>query len=263
MITESYDPSPTAVINPEDHIARIPEFPEVMVSCFSMTSFKKILEHYPHEAISSVTMANLEIPLYRIFYKGEQLGIFNAYVGAPGCVGILEELVAKGMRKLVLYGTCGVLDASIEDVAILIPTSAVRDEGTSYHYAEASEEILVNPRGKELFKHLLEKEQITFHEGKVWTTDAMYRETRDTLKKRQAAGCICVDMECSAVAAFAAFRKVEVFHFFYAADNLDSDQWESRSLSNHHKLDEKHTVSELALTFATLWMDSNKEDKRV
>ena len=49
-----------------------------------------------------------------------------------------EELFALGIESIVVFGTCGVLDSSIKDCAILLPTLAYRDEGTSFHYAQAS-----------------------------------------------------------------------------------------------------------------------------
>ena len=57
-------------------------------------------------------------------------------------------------------------------------------------------------------------------------------------------------MECSAVAALAQFRGKDVFQFFYAADNLDSEVWEERSLSNMAKLSVKDKVALLAMDFA-------------
>lgn len=89
-----------------------------------------------------------------------------------------------------------------------------------------------------------------FTEGKVWTTDAFYRETRAKFEKRKAQGCVCVDMECSALMALAQFRGIDVFEFFYAGDNLDREQWDPRSLSTHAKLDEKDRAAYLALELA-------------
>lgn len=89
-----------------------------------------------------------------------------------------------------------------------------------------------------------------FTEGKVWTTDAFYRETRAKVALRKAQGCVCVDMECSALMALAQFRGIDVFEFFYAGDNLDREQWDPRSLFTHAKLDEKDRAAYLALELA-------------
>ena len=45
-------------------------------------------------------------------------------------------------------------------------------------------------------------------------------------------GAICVDMECSAVAALAAYRGFELRHFFYAADHPRKKKWDIRTLSS-------------------------------
>ncbi len=135
-------------------------------------------------------------------------------------------------------------------VGLLIPNVAVRDEGTSYHYAKASDEIPVNPKYMDEFVEILNQQDCNYTIGKTWTTDAIYRETRDKVNRRKEAGCVCVEMECSAVAALAQFRDKEVFHFLYAADNLDSEVWDKRSLSNSDNLLEKDKVAFLAAELA-------------
>ena len=151
---------------------------------------------------------------------------------------------------MVVFGTCGVLDKSIDDLAIIIPNSAVRDEGTSYHYLKASREVEVNPKYKDEFIKLLKDHNYSYIEGKVWTTDAPYRETRKKVLARKEEGCICVDMECSAISALAKFRNKEIFQFFYAADNLDSAKWDKRSLGSTAKLSDKEKIGLLAIKFA-------------
>ena len=73
--------------------------------------------------------------------------------------------------------------------------------------------------------------------------DAIYRETPEKVRRRKQQGCVCVDMECSANAAAARFRDKDLVQFFYAADNLDAEKWEPRSLSNDSKLEEKDRIA--------------------
>ena len=56
-------------------------------------------------------------------------------------VGQLEELAARGFKNFIILGSCGVLDRSIEADKIILPAAALRDEGTSYHYAPPGDEI--------------------------------------------------------------------------------------------------------------------------
>lgn len=250
MILEEFDQNRKAIINPEDLIEPIEGFPQTAVSCFARETFARMLADFDHELITTTSMANIEIPIYRVFADGQELALFNAPVGASACVAILEDLIAFGMKRLVLFGTCGVLDEDIKETSIIIPTAALRDEGTSYHYQPASSEIAVNVGLQDFLVNFLEQRGISHSLGKVWTTDGIFRETADKLRRRKEAGAICVDMECSAVAALAAFRGIQACQFFYAADHLSEEAWDMRNLANHADLDEKDKVANLAIQIA-------------
>lgn len=252
MILEEFDESKKAVLNPEELISKIPEFPQVGVSCFSITLFNRIKEIFNPRKITETRIANMVIDIYEVTYNDKNIALYVSPVGASTCTAVYEDLIAMGLKKLVLFGTCGVLDRNIDDCSIIVPNVAIRDEGTSYHYMKPSDEVEVNITGKEKFESILQKHNYTYTEGKVWTTDAPYRETREKVKRRKEAGCICVDMECSAMAAVANFRGCEVFQFFYAADNLDSDNWDARSLGGNIKLDEKEKIALLSMEMAAI-----------
>ena len=79
----------------------------------------------------------------------------------------MEDLVAMGMKKLILFGTCGILEEQVKETSIIVPTIAVRDEGTSFHYAPAQNEISVNDRTLAKFLTYLQAENISFSKGKV------------------------------------------------------------------------------------------------
>ncbi|WMJ86315.1 nucleoside phosphorylase [Anaerocolumna sp. MB42-C2] len=250
MLLEEFDSNRNAVINAFDLIEPIQNFPQIAVSCFSRITFDRLLKELNGVPIATTGVANMEIPIYRVSYNGIEIALFISYVGAAGCVAVLEDLFAMGVEKIVLFGTCGVLDADIKDCSIIIPNVAVRDEGTSFHYATASDEINVNVKYQEEFIEILKSHKCSYTVGKVWTTDGIYRETREKVNKRKKDGCICVDMECSAVAALADFRGKEIFHFFYAADNLDNDNWDIRSLANSSNVLEKDRIALLAMELA-------------
>ena len=59
---------------------------------------------------------------------------------------------------------------------------------------------------------------LSIFEQKSWTTDAFYRETAAKVKRRLAAGARVVDMEASAIMAWAQYRQAQVYQFFYTAD---------------------------------------------
>ncbi|MFU2163886.1 nucleoside phosphorylase [Streptococcus pluranimalium] len=250
MLLEAFDTNKKAIINPDMVNEPIENFPETVVTCFARGTFERILQELPHKHLVTTSVANLDIPIYEIDFDGHKLGFFNAYVGAAGCVAILEDLIVMGMKNLVVFGTCGVLDSSISQTSIIIPTAALRDEGTSFHYALPSDEIAVNQGFDADFQHFLDRQQVSYTIGKVWTTDAIYRETADKMARRKSQGAVCVDMECSAIAALADFRGINHFQFFYSADNLDAEVWDERTLGNHSDLEAKDRIAYIALGFA-------------
>ena len=251
MLLHEFDPAETAIFNPSRVFKPIEGMPKVAVSCFSFVTFERMLALFPDaERIAEMKCASQRFPVYKVTYRDVELALYMSGVGAPLCVGNQEEIYALGAECLVLFGTCGVLDRNIGDCAVILPTSAMRDEGTSYHYAPPSDEIDVNVKHMDIFLDLMEELHLPCVTGKCWTTDSMYRETREKTARRKAAGCVCVDMECASVAAVAQFRRKEALHFFYAADNLDGAQWDERSLSNFANLDEKDRIAMIALEAA-------------
>ena len=247
MILEEFDECMESTFNPCEVQERIPNFPKIGITCFSEKLLNRYVEIFDAEKIAEISSANGRVPVYKIVYEGIEIALFMSRVGAPACIVSYEEVLAMGLEKLIMFGTCGVLDKNIKDLAIIIPTSAIRDEGTSYHYMKSSNEITVNEKYKEEFIDVLNLNKVSYVEGKVWTTDAPYRETRAKMLKRKEQGCICVDMECSAMNAVAKFRNKDLFQFFYAADNLDSKKWDQRSLGNSDKLSEKEKIIYLVL----------------
>jgi purine-nucleoside phosphorylase len=250
MLLEEFDECKTSTFDPEEVENVILNFPKIGITCFSKKLIDRYVETFEGEQIALIRNANGKIPVYKINYKGVDIALYMSRVGAPACIISYEEVMVMGLEKLIMFGTCGVLDSSIDDLGIIIPNSAMRDEGTSYHYSKSSDEIKVNEKYKEEFIEILNNKNIPYVEGKVWTTDAPYRETRNKVLKRKEQGCICVDMECSAMHTVAKFRNKDLFQFFYAADNLDSVKWDQRSLGNDDKLSEKEKIIYLALELA-------------
>ena len=255
MLLHEFDENRLAVINPLDCVQPVKDFPKVVVSCFAHTTFNRLVEEVKARPFDSVHIAHMEIPVYEAVYRGRRIALAQCCVGAPATCAILEDLFAKGAEKAVIFGTCGVLDKSIADCSVIIPDTAMRDEGTSFHYAPPSDEISVNTKYRAAFETLLQEMNCSYTVGKVWTTDAAYRETRDKVNRRRESGCICVDMECSAVAALCSFRGKDALHFFYAADNLDGEKWDKRSLGNEENLQIKDRIALLAMEMAVRMTD--------
>ena len=250
MLLEEFDYDPSAVIEPGFIHQPVEGFPETVVSIFSHTLFDKIVGFLGGKVIAETKDVDGLWPVYEVNYKGHPFALYKARLGAPACVGSFEDIIPLGAKRIILLGNCGVLDKSIEDCGIIIPTRAIRDEGTSYHYAPASDYIDVNKKYIPEFIEILEELGYPYVMGTTWTTDAFYRETREKVAKRKEMGAICVEMECAAMQAMCNFRGVEFFQFLYAGDNLDHSTWDPRSLSGTSRLEDKEKIALLAFELA-------------
>ena len=251
MLLTEFDRSKQAVINPDMMFHKMPDFPETLVSVFSHQLFKAVLDFLGGKMIAETADVDGIWPVYEVTYKGKRFAFYKARLGAPACVGCFEDVIPMGVKRIILLGNCGVLDSNIKDYGIIIPTKAIRDEGTSYHYAPAADYIDVNKKYVEEFISVLDEFGYPHVMGTTWTTDAFYRETRAKVVARKAMGAICVEMECAAMQAMCDFRGVEFFQFLYAGDNLDHSNWDPRSLSGTAKLDEKEKIALLAFELAS------------
>lgn len=250
MLLTQFDENKHAVIDPDIVHQPVPGFPETVVSVFSHYLFASIVKFLGGKVIAETHDVDGIWPVYEVTYKGKRFAFYKARLGAPACAGSFEDVIPMGARRIILLGNCGVLDRSIKDCGIIIPTRAIRDEGTSYHYAPAADYIDVNRKYVEEFVAVLNEFGYPYVKGTTWTTDAFYRETRAKVENRKKMGAICVEMECAAMQAMCDFRNVEFFQFFYAGDNLDHSSWDPRSLSGTARLDDKEKIALLAFELA-------------
>ncbi len=225
MITDTFDNRSQAIINP-----RVKENAPTVDACivtFSHAIEKFVLENYSCEPIASFWFATGKTTIYRIDYKDKKFAFYKTYVGAPACVGTVEDTLSEiKTNKYIVFGGAGCLDKTIAHGKVMIPTEAYRDEGTSYHYAPASDYITI--KNADIVADFMRENGIPYVKGKTWTTDAFYRETVNNFEKHKADGCISVEMECAALQAMCDFKKLQFFTFFTSGDLLDAPKWDER-----------------------------------
>ena len=226
---DTFDPDSEEIVKFEYQRSFNPTdaFPETVIMTFKDKTFHA-LEHVCPTQVVATLREGVDIPVYKLDWNGRSIGIFRTLIGGAGTAGLLEEALAMGAKKVLLYGSCGVLDSALVAGHFILPTAAYRDEGVSYHYLPVGDyvDIPTAERLGEIFDGL----NLPYVKGRVWTTDAFYRETRNNMAKRKADGCIAVDMECASAMAVGQFRGAEVYQFLYAEDSLDGEAWDSRTM---------------------------------
>ena len=207
---------------------------DVCIVTFSGEILKYVTEQYECEKLGDLYSSNGANPVYGFTYKGKQFAVYMSFVGAPGCVADMEDTLSViNTDKYVVFGGCGCLNKEIARGRVMVPTQAYRDEGTSYHYAPASDYVTV--KNSDVVAAFMEEAGLPYVLGKTWTTDAPHRETRGNFEKRKAEGCISVEMECAAVQAMSDLRGLNVYYFLTSGDLLDSPKWDARMEKDRKK----------------------------
>jgi uridine phosphorylase len=162
--------------------------------------------------------------VYEIPLENTSVVVAGPVLGAPQAVLLLEKMIALGVREVIAVGWCGSLQPYIGIGDVVLPTSAVSEEGTSAHYpvegaarpaAELIEPLLrsIVATGRNLFC------------GPVWTTDAPYRETVRKVADYRSRGVFAVDMETSALFTLAKFRGIRLACVLVVSDELSGGKW--------------------------------------
>jgi uridine phosphorylase len=222
-----FDEDKNAFIRPSNLIQPI-NIAKKCVLCFFSEAIKKIITEYPHKIVSNIISEGINSPVYELDYKGEKIVLTQAFVGAPLAAGQIEEISAMGCKMFIACGMCGVLNKELAVGHLIIPTSAVRDEGTSYHYVKPSREITTNERIVKVIENTLLEKKIPYIKAKTWTTDALYRETPQKIIQRKNEGCVTVEMETSAYIAVSQYNNVEFGQILCSGDSLAGDEWDKR-----------------------------------
>ncbi len=157
--------------------------------------------------------------------KKGSLTLLGPFLGAPQAVMGMEKMIALGAKRFWILGWCGSLQPNLRVGDLVIPTVAICEEGTSQHYPIGEKK----PKTDEKLNHMLEKalneKGQAFKKGRVWTTDAPYRETPVKVKRYQKRGALAVEMEMSALMTLAIYRKVKLAGLLVISDELFDLKW--------------------------------------
>jgi uridine phosphorylase len=220
-----FDPMHDAVIEPRHVRTRLDDAPEHAVLCL----FGEVIERLARDdapVLWELSAAHGVHPVYEITVGSRPVAVFHPGVGAPLAGAFFEEAIACGCRKFVGIGMAGALIPDVLIGHVVVPTSAVRDEGTSYHYRAAAREAVPTPEAVAAIEEILVRRSVPYVTGKTWTTDAPFRETRRKVERRVAEGCLTVEMEASALFSIAAFREVQIGMILLTSDSLAGEEWD-------------------------------------
>ena len=249
MITGSFDAVTEAILRPELMHDPLPEKRPICLFTFVESNFERVQREFPCRLLTYAPTCRQKLPVLDVEYKGEHYALFLTLSTASSCGNLLEELrVMLGIEKLIMFGSCGALDAELTAGRLVVPDRAYRDEGLSYHYAPAADYIRV--KNADYVAARFQEWGIPHVRGGTWTTDGLYRETRANMEKRRAEGCLAVEMEVSAIQAVCDYRGMELYNFLLCGDLLDAPEWDERILNQPGEADVQWQSLLIALELA-------------
>ena len=158
--------------------------------------------------------------------ESEPFCLIGPIVGAPYAVMLLETLIVWGVRRFIYFGWCGAVASEVHTGDIVLPDAAAIDEGTSRHYFQepSGYSYPATPIAGAI-RESCRSIGLDFHEGPVWSTDAIFMETRDKVLHYQQEGVLAVEMELSALFTVGQYRGVDVGGILVVSDELSTLTW--------------------------------------
>jgi uridine phosphorylase len=151
---------------------------------------------------------------------GKTVGIVGCAVGAPFAVLVAEELFESGCRLLLSLTSAGQIVPAGPTPYFVLIDRALRDEGTSYHYAAASEYGQADAALVAMANNALKDAGLRVVVGSTWTTDAPFRETVEAIEAAKQRGILAVEMEAAALYTFAQARQAKVLCIAHVTNTM-------------------------------------------
>ena len=257
MITDSFDNISEAIISPQAFFGEKNNICDTAIITFSREIYPAVLGKYPNEVVGEIRAANRIKPLHLINVNGMEIVFYLSEIGsALASTDVIEVNWKTGADKFVMFGSAGALDPEITTGKYVIPTAAYRDEGLSYHYAPPADYIEI--RNANYLQRLFEDKHIPYVMGKAWTTDAVYMETRELVRKRKSEGCIAVEMELAGVQAVCDHYGLQLYDFLATGDVVDQEEYTPEGLHEaNHSLDKFDVAVEIVKSI----IDANNQRK--
>ena len=163
--------------------------------------------------------------VYSFRHQGRKLSMIGPGMGAPLAVYLLERAIANGARRVILFGICGSVHPEVRIGDVVVPTEALIDEGTSRNYVSGAKRALPSESAVAAIRKALDSSAKSYHLGPIWTTDAVFRETKSKVKACGERGVLAVEMEASALFTVARYRGIELGAIMVVSDELFDLRW--------------------------------------
>jgi len=195
--------------------------PETVIFCL----YKGLIKYFPLK-YSSKRVNGFLGDLYLLNKKDGKVGVMGNFgIGSPVVANLAEEMIAWGVKQIVLLSLAGGLQPNLNPADVVVCNRAIRDEGTSYHYLPTEKFVNASSNFVSDLSSVFKKNSLQHTIGGTWSTDAPYRESREEAESFQKEGILTVDMESAGLFAVGQVRGIDTASVFVVGDSLASPRW--------------------------------------
>jgi uridine phosphorylase len=162
----------------------------------------------------------MEHTMYTGEYNGVRVTAMNGGMFSANTAITTEIVCSIQGENLIRLGSCGALRDDIKVGDLILATGSLRGDGVTPYYVDNSFVTEPDPQLTGALEKAAKKLGATMHAGKVWSTDALLRETKELVESKAAAGAIAVDMVSSAFLTIAQINKVKAASILAVSDNV-------------------------------------------
>lgn len=162
-------------------------------------------------------------------YRGKPVTVLSHGIGASGASMAFQELFEADVRTVIRAGTCGAMQANINDGDLLIATGAVREDGTSQLVLPPEYPALCDWHVIQALEHAGQQAGAVTHTGVIYTRALFYPGLLpDSYGMYMKAGVTGVEMELAVLLVLASIKGVKAGGIFVSDGNLAREEAEQK-----------------------------------
>lgn len=183
----------------------------------------------PKERLDSL-VKKLENPIknftfmeYNMFtgtFQGIKLTAINGGRFSADTAITTELLCNARPQNMIRIGSCGALSDEINIGDLIVVDGAIRGDGVTPYYVNNDFKTVTDTKLTDDIFQVAQKSGLKVHKGKVWSTDAILRETNEYVNNAIDQGAIAVDMVSSVFLTICQLYEIPATVILAVSDNI-------------------------------------------
>ncbi|MBI1922640.1 phosphotransferase [Candidatus Poribacteria bacterium] len=218
------------IITPEKWLKRdslLPEGEGCSVAVVGFCRFYDMKDKLQAEPLSEPIFSHVDPSHQFVGQIGEcKILALDCLYGGPMSATVIEELAHYRIKKVIGYGFAGSLTRHIPVGQIVLADAAIVSDGTSHEYLPDDEWVYPNQQLADHLRECATRNGITICGGKVWTTDAIYREYPEKVERWRQLGGEVVNMDTSHFYAVSKVVGISAVYACVISDSVEAPVWD-------------------------------------